>query len=200
MIFLMAALIVFFFLVLGSAAFCVCILIPPGRKYALSTALWFAVWGPCLVLLLFLAILGVVAGGFAFQATQMHWEDASRFISAIGWGATIVGLIVTCLIATAAAWFHQVLIHRSTFLLFRVYATFVSAGIGAVIGLVFFWLAMGSGRFPHTWWLVALIVPVMILAFGAQAYKHARALRGHAPTGLTWITPDEFAGPVEPQS
>jgi hypothetical protein len=196
---LLAALIVLFFLVLGSAAFSVCVLIPPGRKYALSTALWFAVWGPCSVLLLFLAILGVVAGGFALQATQMHWEDASKFFSAIGWGASIVGVIVTSLIATVAAWLHQALIHRMTFLLFRLYVTFVVAGIGSVVGLVFFWLAMGSGRFHYTWWLVALIVPIMILAFGSQAYKHARALRGHAPTGLTWITPDEFAGPVEPQ-
>lgn len=195
----MSALIVFFFLVLGSAAFCVCILIPPGRKYALSTALWFAVWGPCSVLLLFLAILGVVAGGFALHATQMHWEDASRFFSAIGWGAIVAGVIVTCLIATAAAWLHQALIHRMTFLLFRLYVVFVAAGIGSVIGSVFFWLAMGSGRFAQVWWLVALIVPVMILAFGSQAYKHSRALRGHAPTGLTWITADEFVGPVEPQ-
>ncbi len=127
MIFLLAALIVFFFLVLGSAAFSVCILIPPRRKYALSTALWFAVWGPCSALLLLLAILGVVAGGFALQATQMHWEDASRFFSAIGWGASIVGVIVTSLIATVAAWLHQALIHRMTFLLFRLYVSFVAA-------------------------------------------------------------------------
>jgi hypothetical protein len=42
---LLAAMIVFLFLALGSAAFLVCTLIPPIRKYALSTALWFAVWG-----------------------------------------------------------------------------------------------------------------------------------------------------------
>jgi hypothetical protein len=196
-IFLLAALIVFFFLVLGSAAFCICILIPSGRKYALSTALWFAAWGPCWVTLLILAILGLVAGGFALQATRMHWGDVPRFFSAMGWGVTIVGVIVTCLIASIAAWLHQALIHRMTFLLFRLYAAFVTAGIGAVIGLLSFWLAMAWSRFSHVWLLAAFIPPGLVVAFGTAAYKHPRALRGVAPTRLTWISPEEFAGEIK---
>src|SRR5580658_6490763 len=100
MVFLLAAVIIFFFLALGSVAFLVCTLIPPGRKYALSTALWFAVWGPCCVLLLVLVILGIVAGGFALRATQMRWEDAPRLFSTLGWGSIIVGGILTCVVAS----------------------------------------------------------------------------------------------------
>jgi len=196
MFFLFAALIVFFFLVLGGVAFLACILFPPGRKYALSTALWFAVWGPCCVAFLILAILGLVAGGLTLQATHMRWEDVPHLFAVAGWGTTIVAAIVTCFVASAAAWLHQGLIHRFTFMLFRLYATFVAAGIGSVAGLLIILLAMVWVPFVHAEWVAALSIPVLIAIFGAIAYTHARALRGDPPTRFTWITPDEFAGPV----
>ncbi len=192
---LLAALIVFFFLVLGSVAFLVCILVPRGRKYALSIALWIAIWGPCCVVLLILIILGIVAGGFAFRATQMRWEDAPKLFSTLGWGAIIVGGILTCVVASIAAWLHQALIHRFTFALFRLYATLVTAGIGSVFGWLSLGLAMAWSPFPHAVWLAGFMLPILMVVFGAGAYQHARALRGNAPTGLTWITPEEFAGP-----
>ena len=193
---LLAAMIVFFFLALGSVAFLVCTLIPPGRKYALSTALWFAVWGPCCVLLLVLVVLGVLAGGVALRATHMRWEDTPRLFSALGWGAIIVGGILTCVVAGIAAWLHQALIHRFTFALFRLYAMLVTAGIGSVFGWLSLWLAMAWNPFPHAAWLAAFIFPILMVVFGAAAYRHARVLRGKPPTGLTWITPEEFAGPL----
>jgi hypothetical protein len=159
MIVLLAAMIVFFFLILGSFAFLACILIPPGRKYAMSTALWFAALGPCCVAFLVLAVLGVVTGGFALQATKMNWVDAPRLFAAIGWGSAIVAGIVTCFVASGAAWLHQAIIHRFTFMLFRLYATFVSAGIGSVFGWLFLWLAMAWSPFPHAVWLAALCFP-----------------------------------------
>jgi hypothetical protein len=194
-ILLLAAAIVFFFLALGSVAFLICTLIPLSRKYALSTALWFAVWGPCCVLLLILVILGIVAGSVAFQATQMRWEDAPRLFSTLGWGTIIVGGILTCVIASVVAWLHQWLIHRFTFVLFRPYATLVSAGIGSVFGWLSIWLAMVWSPFPHAVWLAGFMLPILMIVFGAAAYLHARALRGNAPTGFTWISPEEFAGP-----
>jgi len=195
MIFLFAAFIVFFFLTLGSTAFVACILIRPWRKYALSTALWFAAWGPCCVVLLILIVFGIVAGSVAFRATQMRWEDAPRVFSTLGWSAIIVGGILTCVIASVAAWLHQWLIHRFTFVLFRPYATFVSAGIGSVFGWLSIWLAMVWSPFPHALWLAGFMLPILMIVFGAAAYLHARALRGNAPTGFTWISPEEFAGP-----
>jgi hypothetical protein len=194
---LLAAMIVFFFLALGSAAFLVCTLIPPCRKYALSTALWFAVCGPCCVLLLILAILGLVAGGLALRATQMRWEDASRFFSAVGWVSTIGGGIVVCVVASIAAWLHQALIHRFTFALFRLYATLVTAGIGCVISLFIITVVMVRGVLTHVGWVEWLSIPILIFAFGLTAYWGARTLRGNAPKRLTWITPEEFAGHEE---
>lgn len=44
---LLFAMIVFFFLLLGSLVFVVCILAPQTRRFALSAALWCALWGPC---------------------------------------------------------------------------------------------------------------------------------------------------------
>jgi hypothetical protein len=199
MIMLFAAFIVFFFLVLGSIVFLGCIVVPPGRKYALSAALWFAVWGPCCVLFLILAILGLVAGGLALRATQMHWEDAPRLLSAMGWGSIIIGGVVLCCAASVAAWLHQVLIHRFTFLLFRLYATFVAAGIGSVFGWLIVLLAVVYSPFAHASWLATLSIPILVVVFGAISYRHARALRGIAPTRFTWISQDEFAGTAESQ-
>jgi hypothetical protein len=196
MILLLAAVIAFFFLALGSVAFLVCALIPPGRKYALSTALWFAAWGACSAILLILAILGLVAGGLVLQKTGMRWEDAPRLLSAVGWTSILGGGILTCAIASVAAWLNQALIHRFTFMLFRLYATFVTAGIGSVFGWLSLWLAMGWSPFPHAVWLAAFMLPILVVVFGAAAYRHAPALRGNAPTGFTWITPEEFAGPL----
>ncbi len=195
MIILFAAVLVIFFLVLGSIAFLACLVIPPGRKYALSTALWFAAWGPCCVLFLVLVMLGVVAGGLALQATNMTWEAAPRLFSAVGWGSTILAGVVTCLVASAAAWLHQAIIHRVTFMLFRLYATFVIAGIGCVIGFLFLLFAMVSKPFSQAEWVAAFSIPVLMTVFGAIAYRRARALRGNAPTRFTWITPEEFRGP-----
>jgi hypothetical protein len=45
-------------------------------------------------------------------------------------------------------------------------------------------------------WFAALLLPILTVAFGAAAYQHARALRGDAPTSLIWISPVEFAGPL----
>ena len=200
MIELFAVLIVYVFLALGAIAFLACVLIPPCRKYALSTALWFAVWAPCGVLFLALAVLGLVAGGLALQATQMRWEDAPRLFSAMGWGSVIVGGLVTCILASVAGWLHQGLIHRFTFLLFRLYATVVVAGIGCVLGFLVVWLFMEWGPFAYAGWVAACSIPLLTGAFGAAAYKCARALRGGPPASFTWITPDEFAGPVESRS
>jgi uncharacterized protein YacL len=143
-----------------------------------------------------LVILGIVAGGVALRATQMRWEDAPRLFSTLGWGAVIIGAILTCVVASTAAWLHQALIHRFTFALFRLYATLVTAGIGSVFGWLLLWLVMAWSPFPHAVWLAALMFPILMVVFGATAYQHARALRGNAPRSFTWISPEEFAGPL----
>ena len=196
MIVLLAAMLAFFFLALGAVAFLACVLVPQWRKVALSTALWFAIWGPCCVVLLIVALLGVAAGGLALHATQMHWQDAQKIFAAIGWGSAISGGAVTGILASVLAWLHQAAIHRVTFFLFRFYATVVVAGIGSVFGLGITLFAMIESPFPFAAWIAAISIPVLVALFGAKAYQNARALRGSAPTQFTWITPEEFAGPA----
>jgi hypothetical protein len=191
------ALIVFACLVLGSIAFLVCVLLPPTRRYALSTALWFAVWGPCSVLFLVIAGLGIVAGALVMKHGNIQWTDAPKLLAAFGWGYVIIGALIKTGVATCAAWLHQLLMHRFTFALFRLYATAISAGIGSVFGwfLERWMLAKGIDHFG-LWWALAMLI--LTTGFGAAAYKSARALRGNAPTRFTWISPEEFAGPGNP--
>ncbi len=133
--------VVFTFLLLGSTAFVLCVLLPPTRRYALSVAFWFALWGPCLVALMTLAGLGLVAGALVMRAGNMQLIDAPKLFAALGWGYVTVGALITACISTGAAWLHQKVVHRFTFFLFRIYATAVSAGIGSVFGWFLGWWA-----------------------------------------------------------
>ena len=166
MLFVLLALIVFVFLVIGSIAFLVCVLLPPTRRFALSAALWFAVWGPCSVGLMVLAGLGLAGGALAMKAANMHWTDAPRMLGALGWSYMIVGTLITIGVATGAAWLHQWLIHRFTFALFRIYVTAISAGIGSVFG---WWLG---------WWIMAQRSRPSgrIVVDSGDAYFHRRGL------------------------
>lgn len=194
MLFIVFALIIFAFLLVGSIAFLVCVLLPPTRRYALSAALWFAVWGPCSVGMMMLAGLGVAGGALAMKAGNMHWTDTPRLLGALGWSYLIVGVLVTIGVATCVAYLHQWLIHRFTFALFRLYVTAVSAGIGSVFGWSLGWwmMAKGVSHLGVWWWALAMLF--LITGFGLATYKNARGLRGRAPAGFTWISPEEFAG------
>jgi hypothetical protein len=196
MIFVLCVMTVFAFLVLGSLAFMVCVLMPPTRRYALSTALWFAAWGPCLAVLIVLVVLGVAGAALTMKAGSIgiDWTAVPGLMGALGWGYLTLGVLVTAVVASGAAWLHQKLVHRFTFALFRIYATAVSAGIGSVYGWCLGWWieARGTVRFGVWWWGVAMLF--LITGFGAAAYKGARSLRGKAPTRFTWISEDEFAG------
>jgi hypothetical protein len=198
MLLVLFTLIVFACLVLGSIAFLVCVLLPPARRFALSTALWFAVWGPCSVLFMVIAGLGIVVGALVMKHGNIQWTDAPKLLAAFGWSYVIIGALITTGVASCAAWLHQLLIHRFTFALFRLYAAAISAGIGSVLGWFLGWwmLAKGIAHFGLWWWALAMLI--FTTGFGAAAYKSARALRGKAPTRFTWISPEEFAGSDKP--
>jgi hypothetical protein len=197
MILVVFALLIFAFLLLGSIVFLVCALIPSTRRYALSAALWCAVWGPCSVGLIAVAGFGIAAGALMMKASSSHWTDAPKLIAALGWSYIIIGALITICVATGAAWLHQMLIHRFTFLLFRIYAAAVSAGIGSVFGWALGWWIAARESQQH--WVVSLFILFLLIAgFGTAAYKGARGLRGKAPTRFTWITPGEFAGSNDP--
>ena len=193
MILALFAFTIFAFLALGSGAFLACVLLPPTRRYALSAALWFAVWGPCSVVFMVVAGMGLVTGALVMKQGNMHWPDAPKLLAAIGWGYTVIGALITTAVSTCAARLHQFLIHRLTFALFRLYATAISAGIGSVFGWLLSWWMMARG-IDHLgfWWILSMLI--LTAGFGAVGYKIARKLRGDAPIKLTWITPEEFAG------
>jgi hypothetical protein len=182
----------FFFLVLGAVQFLLCVAVPRLRKYALSAALWWAVWGPCTVGLMSLAGLALL-----FRALTEKDGDVvhihPHLVSGIAWGYLILGGIGTAAVATVLAWLHQAIVRRFTFALFRLYATAVTAGIGSVFGWCFSWWMLGE-QVSYGWAVSLCVMLFLVIGFAVLAYKGARALRGSAPTKLTWVTSQEFEG------
>ncbi len=183
---------IFCFLFLGALVFLAFTTAPRLRPKALSAALWCAVWGPSIVAFEMLAGLSLAAEGLAAE----HWAASSGSLPQLPvWSSfAILTLIATILLATAAAWLHQAMINRMTFALFRIYATFVVAGIGSVFGLASsFWL--GVYFFPHLiWLLLPFTLIVFTSAFGFAGFRGARSLRGERPTQFQWVTQAEFDG------
>jgi hypothetical protein len=134
MLLLLFADIVFFFLLVGSIVFLACLSLPPIRRYALSAAVWCAMWGPCSIILMLVAGVGLIATAFIAKPGDGQAFHASRLLSAFGWSYLVVGILVTVTVATALARIHQAIVRRLTFALFRLYAAVVSAGIGSVFG------------------------------------------------------------------
>jgi hypothetical protein len=185
--------ILFLFLVVGAVVFLVCILIAPLRRFALSAALWCAMWGPCAVAFLLLAGTAVLAEASISNSGDMHIRHAPRLLAALGWGYLTLAVLAAIVIATCLAWLHQVLLHRLTFLLFRLYATVVCAGIGSVFGWCFAWTLLAN-EIDHTlpWSILGMVI--LTVGFGTAAYKAARSLRGKPPESFTWISAEEFHG------
>jgi hypothetical protein len=194
MILILLAVVVYAFLLLGSLVFLVCALVPPMRKYALSAALWCAVWGPCSVALMTLAGLGLVAEAFITKTGDVQSLHSPRLLAAFGWGYLIVGALATTAVATGIAWIHQKLVRRFTFALFQVYAATVCGGIGSVFGCALGLWMMREEFTRHGLLWSGLGTLFLVVVFAMAAYRNAGRLRGAAPTTFTWISPDEFAG------
>jgi len=185
--------IVFFFLLIGSIVFLACLLVSRTRQYALSAALWCAMWGPCSVMLMVLAGVGLIAAAFVTKAGDLQTFHTPRLLSAFGWTYLIAGVLITTVVATASTWIHQAVVRRITFALFRLYAAAVSAGIGSVFGWSLGWWMMYRELSGYVWLFVwGICMLALIAGFGVAAYKGARGLRGEAARSFTWITPAEF--------
>jgi hypothetical protein len=187
--------IIFLFLPLGSTVFLVCLPFPRTRQYALSAALWCAMWGPCSVALMVLAGVGLVAAAFITKSGDMQTFHAPRLLSVFGWSYLIAGVLITTVVATASAWIHQVVVRRLTLALFRLYSAAIAGGIGSVFGWTLGWWMMYRELSGYAWLVVwGICMLALIVGFGAAAFKGARTLRGEPPKNLTWITPAEFSG------
>jgi hypothetical protein len=140
-----------------------------------------------------IAGLGLVAAAFITKDKDVQTFHAPRLIAAFGWSYLVLGSLLTAVVATGASWFHQVLIRRVTFALFRLYATVVSAGIGSVFGWALGWWMLLK-EIPHTfpWWALGMFT--LIAGFGFAAYSNAHQLRGEPPKDFTWILPKSSPG------
>lgn len=185
--------IVFFFLAVGAVVFLICVFIAPLRRFALSAALSCAIWGPWAVTFLLLAGTAVLAESSITKNGDMQIMHAPRLLAGLGWGYLAVAVLGSSVIATGFAWLHQVLSHRLTFPLFRLYATAVCAGIGSVFGWFFGWSLLAN-EIDYTLPLSVLGMLLLTVGFGTAAYKSARSLRGKPATSFTWITAEEFHG------
>lgn len=141
-----------------------------------------------------LAGLGLITAAFIGRVGDVQSFHAPRLVAAFGWGYLILGALVTAAAATGGSLLHQVIVRRFTFALFRLYATVVSAGIGSVFGWCLSWwlLLNGAQRHALPWGISGMLI--LVVGFGAAAYKGAHKLRGEAPTSFTWISAEEFAG------
>jgi hypothetical protein len=139
-----------------------------------------------------LAGLGIVAGALindsggdamltCTETARCGWLGSS-LLAVIGWGYLIAGALITVLVATAVAWLHQVVMRRLMFVLFRLYATAVCAGIGSVFAWALsWWLAWKQiGNVGTVLSCVGMLG--LVVGFGVMAYQGARLLQGTAPT------------------
>jgi hypothetical protein len=191
MLAVLIAAILFFFLVVGALVFLVCVLIAPLRRYALSAALWCATWGPSSVAFFLLAGTAAIVEMFITPNGDVGTWHAPRLLAVLGWGYLTIAVFGTAAIATFAAWLHQVLLHRLTFPLFRLYAAMVCAGIGSVFGWCLGWLLVAK-EINHSLSLWILGMLLLTVGFGTAAYRASRSLRGKPATNFTWISAEEF--------
>jgi len=187
--------IVFFFLVIGAAVFVLCSLARPLRRYALSSALWCAVWGPCTVAWLMLGGLVLVANRLAMAAAETRRFHLPSLPPKGSWIAYLAAYVIcTALTATIVASAHQFIVHRMTLPLFRIYASLVSAGVGSVWGWCLWLWIMNNTDLPYRFLLCSLAMLALCSGFGYAGFRGAKQLRGEAPETFALVSREEFQG------
>ena len=194
MLLLAPLLIEFLFLQAGAVFFLLCLFSPISRSRALSIALWFPVFGLCVMANLLFVGLMVIARSAALEQPHLSRLAHIPVWSQMGSLAFLLLLLLGAAIATTVAAAHQWLIRRLTFPLFRLYATAVCAGIGSVFGWTLSvwrpWDALTTANLPMS--LFCLIA--LVFGFGIAAWRWAGVLRSSAPASFTWLSSREFDG------
>ena len=173
--------IVFTFLLLGSLVFIVCALVPWTREYALSAALWCAMWGPSSVVLMILAGAGVLTAALVTKSGDAWLLHAPRMVAAFGWTYLVAGALATLIVATASACVHQIVVKRLTLALFRLYSAAVSAGIGGVFGCCLGLWIMSKGLSGSAWfalWLLCMLALIAGIQRGGLQRREKPSRRG----------------------
>jgi hypothetical protein len=181
-------------LAVGALVSVICASIPPLLRFALSAALWCAVWGPCLSGWILFTGLALLADGVAKES--MHMQRAPiDFHRLAGLPFLSLALLSSAALGSLAAWMHQIIIRRMTFALFRIYSTLVSAGIGSVWGWALgWWMAATEMIWKVPLWIGGTMI--LVASFGYAGFRGARQLRGAFPMRFSWLTKEEYEGTV----
>jgi hypothetical protein len=178
---------------MGCAAFLICALLPPLRRFALGTSLWFVACFPCLLTVV--ASVVAISLGITGLKTLFHRSQIVGMNPDIPpWAGLLIAVITATITfggATVITLLHGVLIRRFTLALFRLYLAGVSFCVG-VLTVFFISLAFGLGNklslFVGTNFLG--IIPAAFLAHAC--YQRARQFRGDYPQQFPVISREEF--------
>jgi hypothetical protein len=191
---ILCAMIVFLFLMLGATVFVFCSMVPRLRKFALSAALWCAVWGPCTVAWMLVGGVALFADGLAMSAAESRHVHLPSQPNAIPVSYLVLGILGTLIVATLSARLHQMIIHRMTFALFRIYTGLVSASIGSVWGWCLGLILVNDPDIPIRLPVWGLGMMTLCTLFGYAGFRWAKLLRGDAPTLWALVSREEFDG------
>jgi hypothetical protein len=189
------------FLFIGSIAYLLCAVIPPLRRFAMPSSLWLL--SLCIGLYLWISIILVMALGYDrwnAHAQELHlWHikdfklPETKAFSIV----SIVALVATCLtLASLVTVIHQVIIHRLTLALFRLYVAGVSLGVGITFFLpASVFLATRSS--PPSLQTAAMFAALLLglaaaLALAFFCLKRSSQFRGAYPQNFALVTRDEF--------
>jgi hypothetical protein len=186
--------IAFPFLAMGCVCFLLCAVIPPLRRFALSSSLWCVACVPCLFAILAAVVLWSL-GVDALQRLMKPDFGASLSLhqtSWLGWLVAISTFVFTVVGATAITFIHGIIVHRLTLALFRLYVAIVSFGVG-ILTCSFVLFAFAMHLLSLTAFLPAALAS--LLAASALAYacfRNAAGFRGSYPQRFPVVTPEEF--------
>lgn len=179
---------------IGCAAFLICASVPPFRRFALSSSLWFAACFPCFLVV----FAGIVAINFGidrltplFHRTEPGIELGSYVSGRSGILIAITTTIITFGGATAITLLHGVVIRRMTYVLFRLYVTCVSFGAG-ILTMFFLLMAFGLGTSLPLFAAINLLGSILSALLAWFCYLNANQFRGKYPEQFPVVTREEF--------
>lgn len=186
----MLAFIIFPFLLIGSALFVLCGVLPSARRYALGAALW---WVAYVVLLIGIG-MGFVLTALLLKRLGFDLPQPNFLLHA--WERWTLGIllgIITIAGATCVVIIHGWILRRITIHLFRVYLGLVSCGVGFFSGFV-----VGMVVTPKNWGLWPSLViecatgSVFAALFSWFCVTHAVQFRGTMPEKWSPLLPHEY--------
>ena len=186
--------VVFPFLAIGCASFLFCAAIPPLRRYALSSSLWWVACVPCLLAIL-AAIILWSAGLYAlrqFFKPSFGTSISMHQTSLTGWFLSIATILIVIAGATTITLIHGIVIRRLTLALFRLYVAAVSFGVG-ILACTFVLLLFAEHLLSLTAGLPAALGSLFAaVALAYTCFRNASGFRGSYPQRLPIVTPEEF--------